>query len=32
MQAARLDRMIKGVARGDVGDEFLQIALRLCMR
>ena len=30
MQAARLDRMIKGVARGDVWDEFLQIALRLC--
>jgi DNA polymerase-3 subunit delta len=32
MQAARLDRMIKGVARGDVWDEFLQIALRLCAR
>ncbi len=32
MQAARLDRMIKGVARGDVWDEFLQIVLRLCAR
>lgn len=32
MQAARLDRMIKGVARGDVWDEFLQITLRLCAR
>jgi DNA polymerase-3 subunit delta len=32
MQAARLDRMIKGVARGDVWDEFLQIALRVCAR
>jgi DNA polymerase III subunit delta len=32
MQAARLDRMIKGVARGDVWDEFLQISLRLCAR
>ncbi len=32
MQAARLDRMIKGVARGDVWDEFLQIAMRLCAR
>ncbi|MCM8613274.1 DNA polymerase III subunit delta [Accumulibacter sp.] len=27
--AARIDRMIKGVARGDVWDEFRQLALRL---
>lgn len=30
MQAARIDRVIKGVADGDVWDEFLQLALRLC--
>jgi len=29
MQAARIDRMIKGLARGDLWDEFLQLALRL---
>lgn len=28
-QAARIDRIIKGVAQGDVWDEFLQLALRL---
>ena len=29
LHAARIDRMIKGVARGDVWDEMLQLALRL---
>ena len=29
LHAARIDRMIKGLARGDVWDEFLQLALRL---
>lgn len=29
LHAARIDRMIKGVARGDVWDELLQLALRL---
>ncbi len=29
LQAARIDRMIKGLVRGDVWDEFLQLALRL---
>jgi len=29
LAAARIDRMIKGLARGDVWDEFLQLALRL---
>jgi len=29
LQAARIDRMIKGLARGDQWDEFLQLALRL---
>lgn len=29
MHAARIDRMIKGLATGDVWDEFLQLALRL---
>jgi len=29
LHAARIDRMIKGVARGDLWDEFLQLALRL---
>ncbi len=32
MHAARIDRMIKGLARGDVWDEFLQLALRLARR
>lgn len=30
LHAARIDRMIKGVARGDAWDEMLQLALRLC--
>lgn len=29
LHAARIDRMIKGVAQGDIWDEFLQLALRL---
>lgn len=29
LHAARIDRMIKGVAKGDIWDEFLQLALRL---
>jgi len=29
LHAARIDRMIKGLAPGDVWDEFLQLALRL---
>ena len=29
LHAAKIDRMIKGIARGDVWDEFLQLALRL---
>jgi len=29
LQAARIDRMIKGVAKGDAWDEMLQLALRL---
>lgn len=29
LQAARIDRMIKGLIQGDVWDEFLQLALRL---
>jgi DNA polymerase-3 subunit delta len=29
LHAARIDRMIKGVARGDVWDEMLQLTLRL---
>jgi DNA polymerase-3 subunit delta len=29
LHAARIDRIIKGVARGDLWDEFLQLALRL---
>ncbi|MEW6314527.1 MAG: DNA polymerase III subunit delta [Pseudomonadota bacterium] len=28
--AARLDRMIKGLGKGDVWDELLQLGLRLC--
>jgi len=32
LHAARIDRMIKGLARGDVWDEFLQLALRLARR
>lgn len=30
LHAARIDRMIKGVAKGDVWDEMLQLALKLC--
>lgn len=29
LHAARIDRMIKGLTRGDLWDEFLQLALRL---
>lgn len=29
LHAAKIDRIIKGLARGDVWDEFLQLALRL---
>jgi DNA polymerase-3 subunit delta len=32
LHAARIDRMIKGLARGDIWDEFLQLALRLTRR
>jgi len=31
LQAARIDRMIKGLTRGDLWDEFLQLALRLTL-
>lgn len=29
MHAAKIDRMVKGIAKGDVWDEFLQLAMRL---
>ena len=29
LHAARIDRMIKGVAKGDLWDEFLQLSLRM---
>jgi DNA polymerase-3 subunit delta len=29
VHAARVDRMIKGLSRGDVWDELLQLGLRL---
>lgn len=32
LQAARIDRMIKGLTRGDLWDEFLQLVLRLSHR
>jgi DNA polymerase-3 subunit delta len=32
LAAARIDRMIKGLVRGDVWDEFLQLALRLARK
>ncbi len=32
LAAARIDRMIKGLTKGDVWDEFLQLALRLAMK
>jgi DNA polymerase-3 subunit delta len=32
LHAARIDRMIKGLIRGEIWDEFLHLALRLCRR
>ncbi len=32
LAAARIDRMIKGLTKGDIWDEFLQLALRLAMK
>ena len=32
LHAARIDRIIKGVAHGDLWDEFLQLALRLTQK
>ncbi|MDR1853733.1 MAG: DNA polymerase III subunit delta [Azoarcus sp.] len=32
LHAARVDRMVKGIARGEIWDEFLLLALRLCRR
>ncbi|MBA3903005.1 MAG: DNA polymerase III subunit delta [Rhodocyclaceae bacterium] len=32
LAAARIDRMIKGLTRGDIWDEFLQLALRLARK
>ncbi|MDR2093672.1 MAG: DNA polymerase III subunit delta [Azoarcus sp.] len=32
LHAARIDRTIKGLARGEVWDEFQHLALRLCRR
>jgi DNA polymerase-3 subunit delta len=32
LHAARIDRMIKGLVRGEIWDEFLRLALRLCHR
>lgn len=32
LHAAKIDRIIKGLARGDIWDEFLQLALRLARR
>ena len=32
MHAARIDRVIKGLAPGDIWDEFLQLSLRLARR
>lgn len=32
MHAARIDRMIKGLAQGNIWDEFLQLTLRLARR
>ncbi len=29
LHAAKIDRMVKGIAKGDIWDEFLQLALRL---
>ncbi|MCL2589804.1 MAG: DNA polymerase III subunit delta [Betaproteobacteria bacterium] len=32
LHAARIDRMAKGLVRGEIWDEFLHLALRLCPR
>lgn len=32
LHAARIDRMVKGLVRGEIWDEFLLLALRLCRR
>jgi DNA polymerase-3 subunit delta len=32
LHAARIDRMVKGLVRGEIWDEFLYLALRLCRR
>jgi DNA polymerase-3 subunit delta len=32
LHAARVDRMVKGLVRGEIWDEFLLLALRLCRR
>lgn len=32
LQAARIDRMIKGLTQGDIWDEFTQLTLRLAQR
>ena len=32
LHAAKIDRIIKGIAPGDAWDEFLQLALRICRR
>ncbi|MDR3086482.1 MAG: DNA polymerase III subunit delta [Azoarcus sp.] len=32
LHAARIDRMVKGIARGEIWDEFQILALRLCKR
>jgi len=32
LHAARVDRMVKGLIRGEIWDEFLHLALRLCRR
>jgi DNA polymerase-3 subunit delta len=32
LHAARIDRLVKGLARGEVWDEFQHLALRLCRR
>jgi DNA polymerase III subunit delta len=32
LHAARLDRIIKGLAAGDLWDEFLTLSLRLARR
>ncbi|MDR1661487.1 MAG: DNA polymerase III subunit delta, partial [Azoarcus sp.] len=32
LHAARIDRVIKGLSRGELWDEFLHLSLRLCRR